>query len=154
LDPDPLVRCADTRIRIRTRNITDTQHCFPAALRLVQHLTVLDTFIRYHVSRRTTVPLVIMTFLLQVRANVWKDSKGYELVYKYCECNCRRGCLKKDIDYVNEVFNIYQQMLLFRTQLPSLLIWRTVWQTIFYFWSSLTVRTFSDLVLKLAKYKL
>jgi hypothetical protein len=42
---------------------------------------------------------------------VWKDSKGYELVYKYCECNCRRGCLKKDIDYVNEVLTIYAPMI-------------------------------------------
>jgi hypothetical protein len=45
------------------RNVTDTQHWFLAVLRLVQHLTVLDTFIRDHVSRRTTDPLVIMTFV-------------------------------------------------------------------------------------------
>ncbi len=34
-----------------------------------------------------------------MRANVWKEKFGHELVFKFCACDCGRGSLRKDLDY-------------------------------------------------------
>jgi len=39
---------------------------------------------------------------VQRRQNVWVSKMGFDLVFKFCECNCGKGSIRKDLEYAQE----------------------------------------------------